>query len=248
LNKNRHTDAKAARSNEKMIQQAINVTTVIALTTDMWTKKGLTESYMTVSGAFYNETMGTAQHAMLHLALLPHPHTGEAIGAVIDEVMKEWQIPNAKVGLIITDNGTNMVKAMRCMKGSGTTSTSTSTSGITASTSNRYHKEDEYEDEEDDEGNGNDENYGDDSSAAMSDDNTHNSAEEETDEDEEEVAVLNVPMPMPVNFATLRLPCFPHTLQLTVGDLSKLPEYKGLCSTAKALVAKVIINRFSSYS
>ena len=103
------------------IQPAIASASIITLATDLWTKQGLTESFIAVSCAYYNKSKNKAEHAMLHLSMLPHPHTGEAIGAVLDQVMHEWKIPATKVGLIVTDNGANMIKAVRCMKGSSVT-------------------------------------------------------------------------------------------------------------------------------
>ena len=50
--------------------------------------------------------------ALLYLPLLPHSHIGEAIGAVLDKVFHEWKIPSEKVGIIVTDNGANMIKSV----------------------------------------------------------------------------------------------------------------------------------------
>ena len=44
---------------------------------------------------------------------MPHPHNAENIREILNEVLQEWCIPSNKVGVVITDNGSNMVKAFR---------------------------------------------------------------------------------------------------------------------------------------
>jgi len=43
---------------------------------------------------------------------IPSPHTGEHIREIIDEVLAEWELPTNKIGAILTDNGSNMLKAL----------------------------------------------------------------------------------------------------------------------------------------
>ena len=40
-----------------------------------------------------------------------HPHTGEHVRELVDEVLREWEIPVSKVVAILTDNGSNMLRA-----------------------------------------------------------------------------------------------------------------------------------------
>ncbi len=46
-------------------------------------------------------------------AQLPSPHTGDNVEAVVEDVLGEWSIPREKVSAILTDNGSNTVKAFR---------------------------------------------------------------------------------------------------------------------------------------
>ncbi|KAL0160147.1 hypothetical protein M9458_043872, partial [Cirrhinus mrigala] len=46
---------------------------------------------------------------------MEHPHTGEAIARCIDQTLDEWGIGEDKVLLIVTDNGSNIVKAVRLL-------------------------------------------------------------------------------------------------------------------------------------
>ena len=40
-------------------------------------------------------------------------HTGDYIREIFTEVIDEWQISRDKIGCIITDNGSNIIKAFR---------------------------------------------------------------------------------------------------------------------------------------
>ncbi len=44
---------------------------------------------------------------------MPHPHNAESILDITEVVLQEWNIPPAKLQAILTDNGSNMVKAFR---------------------------------------------------------------------------------------------------------------------------------------
>ena len=49
----------------------------------------------------------------LAVRLLPHPHTADNIKKIMDEVLMEWDILLSKVAVVITDNGSNMVKMFK---------------------------------------------------------------------------------------------------------------------------------------
>lgn len=56
-----------------------------------------------------------AQHVLLNLHRLDHLHTGESIAGCIDLTLETWGINEDKVLLVITDNGSNIVKAVRLL-------------------------------------------------------------------------------------------------------------------------------------
>lgn len=56
------------------------------------------------------------QHALLNLRRICHPHTGEALANCIESTLDEWAIPESKILLIVTDNGSNMIKAVELLK------------------------------------------------------------------------------------------------------------------------------------
>ena len=83
--------------------------------TDIWTKKGMTSSYLGITGHFFCRHDQRKHVVTLAVRILPHPHNAEHIRFTVDEVLVEWNIPLAKVMAVVTDNGSNMVKAFRQM-------------------------------------------------------------------------------------------------------------------------------------
>lgn len=71
---------------------------------------------MGVSACFYHPPGGQVHHALLNLHHLEHPHTGESIARCIDQTLDAWGIREDKVLLIVTDNGSNIVKAVRLLR------------------------------------------------------------------------------------------------------------------------------------
>lgn len=88
-----------------------NLATARRITTglDIWTKKGLTASFLGVSACYFNPQDNKAEHKLLNLKEMAHPHTAESISMLVEESMVEWGIPREKVLTTITDNGSNMV-------------------------------------------------------------------------------------------------------------------------------------------
>ncbi|KAL1276844.1 hypothetical protein QQF64_036467 [Cirrhinus molitorella] len=80
---------------------------------DIWTKKGLTASFLAVSACYFNVQDSKAEHILLNLKQMVHPHTANSIITLVEECTEEWGIPKEKIIMIITDNGSNMVSAFR---------------------------------------------------------------------------------------------------------------------------------------
>ena len=83
----------------------------INLYIDIWSKKGLTASFIGIAAHFF------ADHECHHITFavrhMPSPHTGDAILELVTNVLAEWDIIPSKVGNILTDNGSNMIKAFK---------------------------------------------------------------------------------------------------------------------------------------
>ncbi|RXN24025.1 zinc finger BED domain-containing 4-like protein [Labeo rohita] len=80
---------------------------------DIWTKKGLTASFLAVSACCFNVQDSKAEHILLNLKQMVHPHTANSIVTLVEECTEEWGILKEKIIMIITDNGSNMVSAFR---------------------------------------------------------------------------------------------------------------------------------------
>ena len=80
----------------------------VAITTDIWSKKGLTCSYLGHNCSFFSRK-DHRQHCMTLAVRLPSPHTGDRIEQLVCEVLDEWSILPQNVSAILTDNGSNMV-------------------------------------------------------------------------------------------------------------------------------------------
>lgn len=95
------------------VQKKINEAGRIAVCADIWSRPGLTQSFLGISAHFYSKITHQRHSALLALAHFPSPHSGERIKSVIDNVLLDWAIPENTVLRFVTDNGSNMVKAIR---------------------------------------------------------------------------------------------------------------------------------------
>ncbi|RVE70187.1 hypothetical protein OJAV_G00062090 [Oryzias javanicus] len=80
---------------------------------DLWTKKGLTASFIAITSCYFCIEQNKPEHILLSLEEVAHPHTAQSIKACVDKCMEEWDVPHEKVMAVITDNGSNMVAAFK---------------------------------------------------------------------------------------------------------------------------------------
>jgi hypothetical protein len=99
----------------------------VTICLDGWSKKGLTSSFLGISACFFCLRTSKPVHAFLNLNNIEHPHTGEMISEQLHRSLAQWGIEVDKVLLIITDNGANMVKAVRLL---GETAISANADGV----------------------------------------------------------------------------------------------------------------------
>ena len=102
---------KAAMCSE--ISSYMQNTRKISFCTDLWTKKGMTSSYIGISAHFFSLQDYASHCTMLAVRRIEHPHTGLAIRQIFDTILGEWAIPTNKVRAVVTDNGSNIVKAFK---------------------------------------------------------------------------------------------------------------------------------------
>ena len=84
----------------------------VHLTTDLWTAKsrhgylGITATWL-ISDFEFKEALLTCNH-------LPYPHTGEVICDELFQILEDWHLTSTAF-TVATDNGSNMVKAVRLL-------------------------------------------------------------------------------------------------------------------------------------
>ena len=79
-------------------------------------KKGLTASFLAISASFFSPLNHCPRHILLNLHQVSHPHTGEMLAEKLMKTLNSWNIEHTKVLMGVTDNGSNMVKAVKSCK------------------------------------------------------------------------------------------------------------------------------------
>lgn len=106
---------------EKMEDGALKLKDLLAscrrvtICVDGWSKKALSASFLGISACFFEPTSFKPQHAFLSLDLLFHPHTGAMLSTCIETSLQKWGITKEKVMLVVSDNGKNMIRAIRLL-------------------------------------------------------------------------------------------------------------------------------------
>lgn len=85
----------------------------VAITADIWTKRGGTESFFGVTAHWYDEINQRLMSATLAIQNIRGKHDAKAIYDQTCKVLSEWSIPICKISKVVTDNGSNMVKAFQ---------------------------------------------------------------------------------------------------------------------------------------
>lgn len=99
---------KMYKEEKEKIKQKLATACRITTGLDIWTKKGLIASFLGVSTCYFKPEDNTAEHKLLNLKEMVHPHTAESISTLVEESMEEWGIPRQKVLTTITDNDSNL--------------------------------------------------------------------------------------------------------------------------------------------
>jgi hypothetical protein len=105
----RHTNSK------QMLQKVVENARRLTVCLDGWTKNSLSCSYLGISACLFDTGSRKARHIVMSIKQLDHPHTGEALAAAAHEYLTEWHIDDSKVMMVVTDNGSNVLKAVRLL-------------------------------------------------------------------------------------------------------------------------------------
>lgn len=88
----------------------------VTICLDGWTKNGLSSSYVGISACFFDPSTALPRHAFLNLSEMGHPHTGEKLAECLHNCLAKWGITPEKIILVISDNGSNMIKAIKLLQ------------------------------------------------------------------------------------------------------------------------------------
>lgn len=175
-------------------------------------------------------------HIVLNLVEVPHPHTGENLADCLLACMRDWKIPSKKVLLIITDNGANIVKAVRIMNDKA----EQCDQSLQAEANGSDHEQDNDQVEAGDSSDSDtDEDDAQDDSEAekgeeMGDDTNSDDFDDNLDEVIQQTEDFNA---TETDVFYTRMKCMAHTLQLVIKKAYK--HYDSLITKARRLVSHV---------
>ncbi|XP_041837640.1 E3 SUMO-protein ligase ZBED1-like [Melanotaenia boesemani] len=98
---------------KKKIRTRLAAARRVSVGIHLWTKRGLTASFLAISSCYFCVEQNKPEHILLALEQVAHPYTALSIKACVDKCMQEWDVPNEKIITVITDNGSNMVAAFK---------------------------------------------------------------------------------------------------------------------------------------
>jgi len=96
-----------------MIRTQIEQNSKICIIIDIWTRKGLSESYLGVLITYFDYSSGSTKKALIGLRKMIGSHTAENIRDTLREVLSEWNIPDENISFYVTDSGANIIKALK---------------------------------------------------------------------------------------------------------------------------------------
>jgi hypothetical protein len=81
--------------------------------TDIWTKKGMSASFLGVTAHYYTHEDKQRHQVTLAVRGFSSPHTSQQVAGALGAVRTDWSISHTKVFRVLTDNGSNMVAAFK---------------------------------------------------------------------------------------------------------------------------------------
>lgn len=85
----------------------------ISLCCDIWSKRGLTSSYLGVTAHFFSRNDNRRHTATLAVRKLTSSHISATIRDCVEEILAEWYIDENKVSTVLTNNGSNTIAAFK---------------------------------------------------------------------------------------------------------------------------------------
>jgi hypothetical protein len=98
---------------EQKMHEIISATSKLSLCVDLWTKQALTQSFVGITAHFIDKSRRQPVRLLLTVKEILGKHNAENIAKTVREALSEsqWTFPQEKIRCIVTDNGSNIVKA-----------------------------------------------------------------------------------------------------------------------------------------
>ena len=96
---------------KKEVSKLIGGAKRISFTTDIWSNSVNTTCLLSLTAHWINDEFAKGS-AVLHAQPIQEAHTGEHIAAQMENMLQNWEIPRDKVHVIVSDNASNMIRAM----------------------------------------------------------------------------------------------------------------------------------------
>lgn len=200
---------EAWQKNKLHLKQIIGECRRVTICLDGWSKKGLTSAFLGISACFYDLSANTVRHVTLDLMQISHPHTGEQLAEALNTCLSNWSISADKILLVVTDNGANIVKAIRLLRDAHN-----DTQAQTAAEPDDVIDDDDSEDDE-----------------------TGGSNSDHDFDSDEVVEQSETQLQLPLNVSFRRMPCMAHTLQLVIKRV--YIHYRSVLDKARHLMSKI---------
>ena len=84
----------------------------ISFTTDIWSSSVNTTCLLSLTAHWIDDAFVKVS-AVLHAQPVQEAHTGEHIAAQMENMLQNWKLARDKVHLVVSDNASNMIRAMR---------------------------------------------------------------------------------------------------------------------------------------
>ena len=94
------------------VLQMITGVKYLSFTTDIWSTCVSNESLLSLTAHWITNTF-ECRAAMLNAARITGSHTGSCIAEKVSEILQSWGISSDRIHVILRDNGSNMIKAMK---------------------------------------------------------------------------------------------------------------------------------------
>ena len=99
---------------KERIEKSVSRARRVAITGDLWTSKGLRHSFLGVTAHFVDPETKKRERYRIACHLFEGAHTGINIAQMLKTVMQEYGF-ETKVSSIVSDNGSNFLKAIRVL-------------------------------------------------------------------------------------------------------------------------------------